>query len=176
MKKYNYQKNVKFINNSLQEEIYHKCLKKYFKLEELLNQELINNYDEKALQFIDSSLLRTIYFIREYYKLPMRINDYKLNLFNRVVRFPDSDSYSPTSQHACIIDKSGNIIKRSSAVDFDILNKLYTADYVRNDIIKNKDLAPFSNITRIEEDVNWVHIDLKPLSRDEKRIHLIYPK
>lgn len=172
MAEYVYPKNVKFEPKSVQEDFYDGFLSKFFKLPELLSKPLIDNYGSKALQFIDLKILKIIYFIRVYYNESMRINNWKLDLNSRIVRFPDCKEYKPGSMHSVIIDSKGNITKRSGAVDFDFLDsKKLTPSYVRADMIKNKDLTPFSLINRTEADVNWIHVDIKELTGEQKRIY-----
>lgn len=179
---------VKFEATSQQEEFYINFLKKYFSLQELFNQKLIDTYGEKCLQFVELDILKTIYFIRVYYNEPMRINDYSLGLSNRLVRFPDCSDYRPCSMHSVIIDSKGRITKRSGAVDFDIIGHVVkstvdgktkkvtvgakTADEVRRDIMAHPDLTPFAKINRLEGDINWVHADISKLPSGIKRIHL----
>lgn len=181
MADYVYPKNVKFEPKSVQEDFYEGFLNKYFKLEELLSKPLIDNYGSKALQFIDLKILKIIYFIRVYYNEPMRINNWKLGLNSRIVRFPDCKEYTPGSMHSVVIDSKGKITKISGAVDFDIIDIRdektqkeipfkFSSEKVRADMIKNKDLTPFMLVNRTEADVPWVHVDIKPLSSDQKRI------
>lgn len=148
---------INFVENSEIEKYYTETASKYFELIELLSPKLITNYGQKALQLIDINLLKTLVAIREYYKVPMFINNGTPDFDERIVRFPDSEVYSPGSRHSAVIDAKGNITKRSDACDFDV--KGMTAEQVRNDIRKN--LAPFTLITAIEKGVGWVHIDLR---------------
>lgn len=182
MAEYVYPKNVKFEPKSVQEDFYDGFLFKYFKLPELLSKPLIDNYGSKALQFIDLKILKIIYFIRVYYNEPMRINNWKLGLSSRIVRFPDCKEYTPGSMHSVVIDSKGKITKISGAVDFDIIDRRdektqkeipfkHSPDKVRVDMINNKDLTPFMLVTRTEAGVKWIHVDIKPLTGDQKRIY-----
>ena len=178
---YIFSKNVKFEDSSVnkQEIFYNAYLKNYFDLDELFSEELINNYDTKCLQFMELVALQSLYNVRIYFNKPIHINNWKLvkekklktEIFsNRVVRFPNLSYYSKTSEHAVIIDMSGNITKRSSAIDCDISG--LTSSYVRTTIISNKDNKFFNNITRMENKVNWLHFDHKKV---KDRIVLFNP-
>jgi hypothetical protein len=165
--------NIIFDESSDQEDFYREFLSKFFVLKELFNGNLVAKYGEKCLQFVDIRLLKTIYLMRVFFNKKMRINDYKLGLSNRLVRFPDSSDYRPGSEHSVGIDSEGKIIKRSTAVDFDVIG--LSAEQTRKIIRDNSTLTAFAHINRLEKGVGWVHADLKVLPVGVKRIYEFLP-
>jgi len=161
---------LKLDNNSKIIQYYNNIAYKYVDLDELLSENIINHYGISGLNFIDEKILRTIVDIREYFKLPIHINNWKYfrdknikanssQIMNeRIVRFPDSEVYSVNSRHSVWI-KDNIITKQSDACDFTI--KDMESEKVRNEIRKNKDKEPFKNINAIEKNVGWIHIDLR---------------
>jgi len=138
----------------------YKC--KYFRIEELVSQDVYNYYGEgRCWQFFNPDLLKTIDDIREHFNKPITINTWlwgglfhqrglRANLDGLVVQKTNQGKYY-ISEH-CL----------GRAVDFDVEG--YTAEKVRQEIFKNKDKFP--HIRRIEDNVNWIHIDLKPTDYD----------
>jgi len=119
---------------------------KHFKIYELVNKSTYAKYGEKAWWFLDDRLLKIIDTIREDLG-PMTVNSwYWGGPFQwRGLRTSEYYQGKPSqSQHSF-----------GRAVDFDV--KGMTADEVRLHIRNN----PEYGITAIENDVNWVHIDIR---------------
>lgn len=172
MKDYKYPK-INFVENSPEEKFYDDHLNEFFKLTELLSKTLINAYGKHGLQLIDLRVLRSLFAQRVWFRRQIRVNDYKLGLYNRIVRFPDAPDYRPGSEHSVKIDADGNIVKKSLAVDYDVIGM--TAETVRQSIIKNQNKSPFDTIQRLEKGVGWVHAGFAPLGAGKHRIHLFLP-
>ena len=159
MSKFVFPKNVKFKENSEIETYFDTECKGLFLLGELLSESIILNYGKKGLQFMDIRCLKLLVGIRKFYDKGIIVNNWysptgkkKTGLIfdSRIVRLPDDEDYSPTSEHAVIIDKEGNITKISRAVDYDVCG--VSAERNRNTIRANKDKEPFNIINRME----WV--------------------
>lgn len=122
---------------------------KYFKIEELVPEELYKRYGDKCWDFLDPRLLESIDVIKERFpKGVIIINDWLWNK-NRNwsgIRTSDSPYYSPGSMHSW-----------GKAVDM-IFSK-YDPEEVRRDIINNPDIYPY--IKGLELDISWVHIDTR---------------
>lgn len=123
---------------------------KYFKPQELVDRETFQRFGESSYMFFDIRLLKTIDGIREYFRKPMVINNWHLGgkFSSRGLRTPTNTIGAPYSQH-----------RFGRAVDFHIFG--ISAEEVRKEIIKNQNIFPFNEITAIEKDVTWVHIDFR---------------
>jgi len=121
-----------------------------FKIHELVPLRLFNTIHPDVLwDMLDDRLIETIDKLKEIFPHgSMTINNYMWGGDRgwSGLRTKDSSYYSPTSQHSL-----------GKAVD--IIFSEYTTEEVRQYILNNSDLFP--HITRIEEDVSWLHIDLK---------------
>jgi len=137
----------------------YKC--KYFKISELVPPEIINLPEDYLWELFDENILRVIDNIRETLDRPITINNWKIggSFSLRGFRPKNTKIGAPQSAH-----------KLGKAIDFDV--KGMTAEEVRKYLIKNYKLFP--EIGRIEDDVNWVHIDTikKP---NQKKIYLFKP-
>ena len=162
---------VNFRENSDIEKYFAETAHKYFDLEELLSESIISNYGQKGLQFMDIKCLQTLVGIREWFKYPVFVNNWKYLKDNkiknqvvfdsRICRFPDDESYTEGSEHSVKIGSNGLIVKKSRAIDYDV--KGFTAAEVRTVIKANKNTKPFDIIMRIELS-NWNHNDFKPIA------------
>ena len=129
---------------------------KRFKIQELVPLHLYNLLHEDALwNLFDEGLIKSIDAIKE--KFPngsIIINNYAWSgtRTQSGIRTKDSKYYSEGSMHSV-----------GKAVDM-VFTK-YTADEVREYILKNQGEFPF--IRRIEEDVSWLHIDCKYTGNDD---------
>jgi len=121
----------------------------FFKTEELVDPDTFFAFGERSLMFLDIRVLKLIDAIRIYFNSPMTINNWNTGggFKNRGFRNPKSSVGASYSQH-----------RFGRAVDFDVRGK--TADQVRQIILNNQHIHPFSEITRMELGTNWVHIDL----------------
>lgn len=122
----------------------------YFKIHELVDQDTYERFGGKAWWFIDPKLIELIDAMREEFG-PATINNWFWNGPREWsgLRNPASKWYSPYSQH-------------SYGRAADILFKNHTADEVRNAMTSDPDkwLAICPSIT-LEEDVSWVHVDVR---------------
>lgn len=145
----------------------HRYIPKYFELYELLPPELYT-YDmmvseaarARGFEMLDEKLLITIDIIRgDIVKAPLICNTWYQDGNRKYsgLRPADCAVGAPKSQH-----------KLGKAVDL-LCNK-YTAEEMRQMIRDNEHLLPYP--IRIEDGVNWLHIDTKERSRgphcDEK--------
>lgn len=107
-------------------------------------------YEQYWLILMDDRILITADEIREYYGVPVTINNWYWggNFKNRGFREMNTSVGAKLSQH-----------KFGRAFDFDVKN--VPAEQVRNDIRKGK----FPLITCIEKDVSWVHADVRNVNR-----------
>lgn len=135
-------------------------VKKYFQLKELVCPHCINTYGDKAWQFLSTELLSTIYTLRtKVIKVPMIVNS--------------ENTYTQRGLRCnmCALVKEKTKLYMSAhclgkALDFH--TKEYTPEQCRQLIKDNIDM--FEYPIRLEEDVNWVHVDTYTLNDNEKLV------
>lgn len=139
---------------------------KHFVVQELVPPEVysdLKNEKYSLTQIMNPKLLITADSIREYFNKPMTINNWFLGGEFTLRGFRPKN---------CPIGAVNSRHKFGDAIDFDIEGM--TAEQVRQEILKNQKNTAFKYITRMENGVNWVHIDLKPIP-DFKNIILFDP-
>lgn len=121
---------------------------KHFKIQEFVDKKTYNKFGEFAYAFIDDRIISVLHRLREDIERPIIINDWSWGGKNqwRGLRTIDSEYYSKYSQHSF-----------GRAVDFDV--KGMDAKEVREYIKEH--IHNYSEIKGMEEDVNWVHIDVR---------------
>lgn len=137
----------------------YKC--EYFKLEELVSEKVYKRYGEKAWQFLDEGMLRTLDGIREDTGRPITVNNWLWggNFHQRCFRGNlDEIPYVKTVNRVHYNSFHGH----GKAVDFDI--KGWSAEKSRKWILENQEKYPW--ITYMEDEVNWVHLDGRQSSHD----------
>lgn len=133
-------------------------VKKYFKLSELVCPHCINTYGDSAWQFLSTELLSTIFVLRtKVVNKPMIVNN-SITYTQRGLRC-----------NMCQLVKSKTKPYMSAhvlgkAIDFHVSDM--TAEEVRKLIKSNID--QFEYPIRLEEEVNWIHIDCYTLDSDKK--------
>lgn len=137
-----------------------KEVKKNFKLKELVCPHCVNTYGDKAWQFLSTELLSTIYVLRnEIIKKPMIVNNNttftQRGLRCNMCQLVKSKTRPYMSAHAL-----------GKAIDFHVSDM--SAEEVRQLIKKNID--KFEYPIRLEEGVNWVHVDCYTLDSDTKLV------
>jgi hypothetical protein len=122
---------------------------RYFEPEELVSPEVFSGFGDRALMFFDDRLLYSIDEIRKWFNKSVTVNNWKSGgpFSQRGLRTADVAGSGEFSQH-----------RFGRAIDFDVVG--LTADEVRREIFTHQHDAAFSDISRIELGVSWVHIDL----------------
>lgn len=129
---------------------------KYFKLYELVSEQVYRKYGETAWQFFDPRLLKTIVWIRKKLNKIITINTWYWNgEFNERGLRANLDSIVKNATDSNRLYLSPHI--QGAAIDFDV--KGMKAEEVRQWLIENKSDLPYS--IRLEKDVNWVHLDVR---------------
>ena len=135
-------------------------LPKHFQAKELVPPSIYEKRGEQSIQLIDERVLITLDKLRETFG-SCTINDWPFSndcqFTQSGLRTPESDVYSPTSQHT---------FGRAMDCKF----KDYSGEEIRNLVIENRAIFPY--ITFIENDVSWFHFDV----RNCERITLWSPK
>jgi len=127
---------------------------KYFKPQEFLPNDLYAIYGVEGLYLMDDRILWTMDALRSYFNKPITINNFfNGGSYNQRGYRNDTNVGAKFSAHrygrACDADVSG-----------------YTAEEVRQ-VIKDGKLGDIMKyITRIEDNVNWLHLDCMGLPRE----------
>ena len=131
-------------------------IKQYFDIEELVCPHVYKRFGGGAWQFFDERLLETMLVIREKLGKPIYVNNWQIggNLSQRGLRC-----------NVCILVKEKTDLEKvymsahlqGTGIDFDV--KGMSAEEVRRWIEKNQILLPYA--VRLEDAVNWVHLDLR---------------
>lgn len=131
-------------------------IKDYFGIKELVCHHVYEAWGENAWQFLDDRLLDTLLVLREKIDKPIVVNNWA-----------KGGSYSQRGLrcNVCQLVREKTDLQKvyvtahlqGKAVDFNVNGM--TAEEVRRWIVKNQILLPHP--IRIENDVTWVHLDVR---------------
>ena len=128
---------------------------KYFKIQELVSENVYKKYGEKAWEFIDTRLIKVLDLLREHFGKPVTINNWCFGgtLHQRGLR---------ANKDEIVTSKKDYYISQhclGKAVDFNV--KGLSAQEVYQEILDNKDkFYLISRIENIKDTPTWVHIDI----------------
>ena len=126
---------------------------RYFTLQEIFPKIMVQKLPEDYLwSIMDEGLLRDIDALRKYLNKPIYINYGELQCRGFRDCYTCKDAGAQYSAH-----------RFGMAVDLNV--KDLEAEEVRQFILDNQDLFP--HITRMEKNVDWVHLDVKPTGKRE---------
>ncbi len=130
---------------------------KNFILEELVPEDVFNKRGERAWELLNPLMLMSLQELREYIGKPCRVNDWKWEGRRQNQCFRTSDYYSRISFSQHLL---GN------AVDpyFDGI----LAEELREIVIDMKIAGKLKYVTGMEDNVDWLHIDVRPCNRLNK--------
>lgn len=131
-------------------------IKDYFDIQELVCPHVYNKFREYAWNFFDPRLLDTLLVIREKIGKPIYVNNWDMG---------GDFSQRGFRCNICALVKEKTALEKlyvtahnqGMGVDFDV--KGMRAEEVRKWITDNQILLPHP--IRLEEDVNWVHLDVR---------------
>jgi hypothetical protein len=131
---------------------------KHFQSYELLPPDVYQKMGDNGLYLIDDRILWTLDQIREYFNKPITINNWKKGgQFSQRGYRNDPNTGAPLSAH-----------RFGRACDFDI-SELSSEDFRIK--VKAGALNPIIGyITRIEDGVNWIHMDCMGLPRTSNQM------
>ena len=135
---------------------------KHFAVWEFVPRSVFDQLGDRSLWLMDDRILATIDAVREYFNVPVTVNNWHSGGdFNyRGYRPMDYPQGAHFSQHRC-----------GRAIDFDVQG--HTAEQVRQEIIVQRDR--FSYITAMEAGTNWVHIDCRNCASPDGKIIMFDP-
>lgn len=152
-----------------------KEIKKNFTIEEVVGPRTYVRYRERAWRFFDMRLLETMIILRKNIKKPIYVNNWDWS--SRPGHIPLFDERGLRSNVQDIVkDKTArNKLYLSAHVmgrawDFDV--KDMTAQEVRIWIVNNEHYFPHK--IRLENGVNWVHLDTVWEEQNDK-VHIFNP-
>ena len=119
---------------------------RYFKPQELVPQSVYNVLKDDSIRLFDARMLYTIDCLREYFAVPLMINDW---LYGGVMQ------YRGFRPNGCSVGAAFSMHRFGGALD--LSSKYITAKEMRLKILECSRLFPY--ITRMEDEVDWLHID-----------------
>lgn len=125
------------------------------------NQDMRERYIRYTIySLFEPDLLKSLDFLRELYG-PAIINNWKNNgdFQQRGMRTPESEYYNPGSMHSL---RSNRLV---GACDLSFSD--YTAEEIREDIKKRESEGESMPFTRMEDEVTWIHVDVKETGLDK---------
>ncbi len=140
--------------------MYYQC--EYFRIFELVPPELMSLPEEYLWQLFDEDLLIVMDRLRIMLNLPIIINNWKSG---------GKFKWRGYRTNSCKIGAKKSAHRSGKAFDFDV--KGMTAEEVRKFILSRQDAFP--EIKRMEDGVNWCHIDTVQYTKNQKGIHLFMP-
>lgn len=130
-------------------------MREYYKPEHFLVQELVDPLTykllgERSLICMDIRVLKLLDQMRDYFNKPMHVNDWHCGgqMKSRGFRCPSNPVGASFSQH-----------RFGRAIDFTI-NEI-SSDNIREIILANQHIEPFAQITAMEQNITWVHFDVR---------------
>ena len=132
----------------------------HFRIEELVSRTIYNQYKDKAWAFFDKKLLVTIDQLREFFDVPLIINDWA---------FSGSREFCGYRSRGCMVGAENSQHRMGRAAD--IICETIDAQEMRLKIIEKSVLFP--HITYMEDKTAWVHIDVR--QSEFKEIKLFKP-
>jgi uncharacterized protein YcbK (DUF882 family) len=138
---------------------------KYFTLFELVCPHVLAKYGERAWMFLDSRLILNLDTIRERLNKPIYVN--RGGLTQRGLRCPQCDIVKAKAE-AGVLYMSAHTFGK--AVDFDVEGM--TAEEVRGWLKEHGAYLPYP--IRVENDVNWLHMDVFQ-NKDNVKVYFFNP-
>lgn len=127
---------------------------KYFSIKEYVPPDIYSKLGDGAVILFDDRLLRSDDAIREYFGVPVTINNWHID---------GQRMYSGYRPHDCPVGARYSQHRFGRASD-KILQGI-DAETARKEILSNSKAFPF--IRAMEIDISWLHTDCRPISSDE---------
>ena len=136
-----------------------KC--KWFEIKELIPPDIYDKSIEEELWcLIDDNLKEVLDFIREYIvKAPLTCNNWHIGGERVASGYRDQN---------CPVGAKHSQHKEGRAAD--LICSKYTAEQMRQMILDKQDMLPYP--VRIEDGVNWLHVDTKPRDYKGDKVYL----
>lgn len=136
----------------------------YFKASELVSNLTYELYKEDSLYLMDDRILWTLDSLKKYFKVPITVNNWKTGgQFSQRGYRDDVNTGAKFSAH-----------RYGRAADFNVQG--ITSEQFRQMVRDGKLDIQLKYINRIEDKVNWVHLDCIGLPRSQgQKIEFINP-
>jgi hypothetical protein len=128
-----------------------KYMPTHFTWEELVPPGVFSKFGIECRRLFDNRILWSIDQIREYFDRPVVVNNWKVGCK------PGGTVFTQRGFRTADLGAKYSLHARGSAIDFDV--KDIPAETVRQEILAHQSHPAFQYITRMEANVNWVHID-----------------
>lgn len=127
---------------------------KHFNTEELVSKQVFDVIGDDAIKLFDPKALETLEAIREILNVPLICNNWTSGGTRDDCGYRDL---------WCTVGATRSAHREGKA--FDLVSSKMDAETMRQLIIENQDKLPYN--IRMEEDVNWLHIDVRNTSVDK---------
>ena len=138
---------------------------RHFQTYELVDKGTYEKMGDGALSLFNPKILIALDNVRDFFGVPITVNtwfdkgEFQWRGYRTVEAAHKLGSPTGHEQH-----QAGN------AFDFDVYG--LTAQEARDKIVANQDNPLLANITRLEANVSWVHMDCKVLVPPQTRVHV----
>lgn len=133
----------------------------HFDIKELVDRDTYNRYGENAWMFLNPAALQMLDGLRDFFGCAVIVNNWHTG---------GPFQYRGFRSRFCNIGGDYSQHRFGNAFDCDIQG--WDAEAVRQKILMNKDNPLLKNITRLESDVNWLHVDC---ANSPDRIRIVRP-
>jgi len=123
-------------------------IKPHFIVQEFVSKRVYDLLGDYAILLIDRGIIETVVAVREFFQCPVVINTWKN--YGAI----DGRGYRDLKENT---GSTGSMHRKGGALDFVVQG--ISSRIVRETIIANRHLFP--HVTRMEDKVEWVHIDNK---------------
>ncbi len=145
-----------------------------FYLQEFVSKAFYDFYGEKCIRYLDPKLPIMAQGFRDRLGVPIIINNWVSGgPFNYRGYRDDSFYYEEINSGLYELKRKGLGSQHRFGRAIDFHTNSITPDEIREDIKKNFDVYKKMGITTIEENVNWVHVDMRWTNKDD--LFLVYP-
>lgn len=123
----------------------------YFKLEELVSPEIYKLRGVKAWELFDPNALKMIDEIREFFGVPVTINNWSFGGQYKYSGFREDEYYKV----------KGSLSQHRFGRAFDMKFKGISSEKVREIILEYREKGKFKLIGAMEKNVSWLHVDTR---------------
>ena len=128
---------------------------RFFKIQELVDKATYDKFGDKAWMFFRPEALEALDDLRSFFGVPITVNNWHEG---------GSFQYRGFRPRSCTVGAEYSQHRLGNAFDCDIAG--ITADEARKRILDKQDDLKLMYITRLEDDVNWLHFDLANVAHD----------
>ena len=140
---------------------------KYFNIWEILDKTTYSRMGDRGWSLFNPDLLYSLDGLRDFVGSPISINTWWQNTD------PNARQFSGYRPPECTIGAIHSEHRKGNAADCHVAGYLLDDyDKLRQRIMDNKDDERLSKIMRLEDGVNWLHLDCGQIPEGKSRIYL----